>query len=75
MSMVQIRNVPKETHRQIKARAALAGMSISEYLLREIKHSLAVPPREEILARIRQLPAKELKPSPANLVREERDSR
>jgi hypothetical protein len=32
--MVQIRNVPDELHRKLKSRAALAGMSISEYLLR-----------------------------------------
>ena len=51
--MVQIRNVPNEVHRKLKARAALAGMSISEYLLREIERSLERPTREELLARLR----------------------
>lgn len=36
--MIQIRNVPEELHRQLKSRAALAGMSLSDYLLAEIRH-------------------------------------
>jgi len=51
--MVQIRNVPDELHRKLKARAALAGMSISELLLREIRRSLERPTPEELLARLR----------------------
>jgi len=51
--MVQIRNVPDGVHRKLKARAALEGMSISEYLLREIERSLERPTREELLARLR----------------------
>ncbi len=51
--MVQVRNVPDEIHRKLKARAALAGMSISEYLLREIERSLERPTREELLIRLR----------------------
>lgn len=50
--MVQIRNVPDEIHRKLKARAALAGTSISEYLLREIERSLERPTRDELLARL-----------------------
>lgn len=50
--MVQIRNVPDDLHRKLKARAALAGMSISEYLLREMEHSLSRPTPEELLARL-----------------------
>jgi len=34
--MVQIRNVPDALHRRLKSRAALAGMSLSDYLLSEI---------------------------------------
>jgi len=36
--MVQIRNMPDDLHRRLKSRAALAGMSLSEYLLRELRH-------------------------------------
>ena len=48
--MVQICSVPEDLHRKLKARAALAGMSISEYLLREIEKSPRVPPPEEAAA-------------------------
>jgi len=51
--MVQVRNVPDEIHRKLKARAALSGMSLSDYLLREIERSLERPTREELLARLR----------------------
>lgn len=50
--MVQIRNVPEEIHRKLKARAALAGMSISEYLLQDIERSLERPTRAELLERL-----------------------
>ncbi len=52
---VQIRNVPDDLYRRLKARAALAGMSISEFLLREIERSLARPTPEELLQRLRAL--------------------
>ena len=35
--MIQVRNVPEDLHRQLKSRAAIAGMSLSDYLLREIR--------------------------------------
>jgi plasmid stability protein len=35
--MIQLRNVPDSLHRTLKARAAKAGMSLSDYLLLEIK--------------------------------------
>ena len=35
--MIQLRNVPDALHRSLKARAALAGMSLSDYLLAEIR--------------------------------------
>jgi plasmid stability protein len=38
--MVQIRHVPDDVHRKLKARAALAGMSLSEYLLAEVRRTL-----------------------------------
>ena len=43
--MVQIRNVPDALHRKVKARAALAGMTLSDYLLAEIERIAAVPTR------------------------------
>jgi len=50
-TMVQIRNVPAEFHRRLKARAALEGMSMSDYILREIGKALERPTRGEVLER------------------------
>jgi hypothetical protein len=73
--MVQIRNVPDELHRRLKARAALAGMSISEYLLREIERSLERPTREELLQRLRSRDRVELREPVALAVAAEREGR
>jgi plasmid stability protein len=53
MSLIQIRNVPDDVHRTLKARAALAGTSLSDYLLREITRVALAPSPEELDARIR----------------------
>lgn len=53
MSLIQIRNVPEDVHRTLKARAALAGTSLSDYLLREITRAANAPAPEELDARIR----------------------
>ena len=73
--MIQVRNVPDELHRQAKARAALAGMSLSEYILQELKRSLERPTRDEILRRVQSLPPVETSRPVADIVREERDVR
>ena len=70
--MLQIRNVPDDLHRRLKSRAATTGMSMSDYVLREIERSLSRPTREEVFARIAELPPIELDPSPAEALREER---
>jgi plasmid stability protein len=51
---IQIRNVPEELHRTLKARAALAGMSLSDYLLREACKLVERPTVEELRQRLRQ---------------------
>ena len=35
--MIQLRHVPDELHRKLKARAAMEGLSLSEYLLQEVR--------------------------------------
>ncbi len=50
--MIQIRNVPEPIHRKLKARAAMAGMSLSDYLLAELRRSTERPAREELLERL-----------------------
>ena len=72
---LRIRNVPKDLHRRLKARSALAGMSMSEFVLREIGKKLAQPTREEILERLSELPGARLDLPPADVIRAERDSR
>jgi plasmid stability protein len=72
--MVQIRNVPESLHRKLKARAALAGRSLSDYLLVEIGRIAALPTREEMLARIHSRTRVRLKTPAAVVIREERES-
>ena len=73
--MVQIRNVPAELHRRLKARAAVEGMSMSDYVLREIRKALDRPTREEMLDRLRAQPVRRLERRPADVIRAERDAR
>lgn len=63
MSTIQVRNVPEETSRALKAKAALEGRSLSDYLLGELERLAARPSRAELLARIQARPAPELPPA------------
>ncbi len=74
-TMIQIRNVPDALHRRLKARAATAGMSLSDYLLAEIRQVAERPTLEEMRARLERLPETTLSESAAALVRKERDRR
>lgn len=71
--MIQIRNVPDALHRRLKSRAALAGMSLSDYLLSEIRQVAERPTMDELRARLES--RSKLIPSvgPAEAVRAERD--
>lgn len=73
--MIQIRNVPETLHRQLKARAALEGVSMSRFILREIERALARPSRREWLETVGSQPEIVLDRSPADILREERDLR
>ena len=73
--MIQIRNVPDEVHRKIKARAALAGMSLSDYLLDEIRQSAERPTLGELRERLARRKPFNPRVSPAAVIRSERDSR
>ena len=73
--MIQIRNVPEGLHRRLKARAAMAGMSLSDYLLKEIRHVAERPSVEELRARLERRSAVTPDFSLAEAVRAERDSR
>lgn len=72
--MIQIRNMPDEMHRTLKSRAAAQGVSLSDYLLQELRKSAEVPGMAEMRARLRSrepvIPF-----STEEAVRAERDSR
>lgn len=73
--MVQLRNVPDELHRKLKSRAAAAGMSLSAYLLEEVKRSAERPTMDELIQRLKNASPVRVRVSPAAAVRAERDRR
>ena len=73
--MIQVRNVPDALHRTLKARAAMAGMSLSDYLLAEIREIAERPTLEEMRERLRRYEPVALSTPAAQAVREERDRR
>ena len=75
MTMIQIRNVPEDLHREFKARAALAGMSLSEYLLAELRRAAERPTLADLRERLARLPPVDIGMSSADAVRIERDRR
>jgi antitoxin FitA len=72
-AIIQIRNVPDALYRRLRSRAALAGMSLSDYLLGEIRHVVERPPLDELRARLKRRSAMTLSMEPAQAVRAERD--
>src|SRR5690606_24621083 len=73
--MIQIRNVPRELHATLKARAALAGTSFSDYRLAELRRVATRPGREEMQARLAGRAPVAPGEQPAAAVRAERDAR
>lgn len=73
--MIQLRNVPDSLHRKLKSRAAMAGMSLSDYLIAEIRKAAERPTMEELRERLSRLEPVDLEESPAEAVRAERDNR
>jgi plasmid stability protein len=73
--MVQIRNVPETLHRRLKSRAALMGMSLSDYLLNELRELADRPTLEELRVRLRSRSKASLSLAPAQAVRAEREQR
>jgi plasmid stability protein len=74
-NMIQIRNVPAALHRELKSRAALAGVSLSGYLLDEIRQVAERPTIDQLRARLDGRAAVTLSLSSADAVRAERDQR
>jgi plasmid stability protein len=72
---IQVRNVPDTLHRRLKSKAAMAGLSLSDYLRREMEEVAERPTMKELAERIAGRTPVKYKRSPAEIIREERDSR
>ncbi|MDA8109610.1 MAG: hypothetical protein M0015_13405 [Betaproteobacteria bacterium] len=73
--MIQLRHVPDDLHRKLKARAALEGLSLSDFLLQEVRKVAARPALSELQARLARRTPVVTPESPAKAVRAERDAR
>jgi len=73
--MIQIRHVPDALHRALKVRAAQAGMTLSDFLLAEVRKAAERPSRQELIERLAKLPHVRLRVRPADAVRAERERR
>jgi len=73
--MIQLRNVPDALHRTLKARAAMAGMSLSDYLLAEIREIAERPTLSELRERLHKRKPVPVQLDTARMVREEREVR
>ncbi len=71
MPNVQIRGVPDDVHRRLRAQAALAGQSLNEFLLARMAEVARFPTVVELAERIRDRGRYE-GPSSAAVVREGR---
>lgn len=72
--MIQVRNVPEKVHRTLKARAALAGKSLSDLILDELTAMVALPSEAELRARLREAEPFAIQQSSATIIRHERDT-
>jgi len=73
--MIQLRNVPDALHRRLKARAAMAGMSLSDYLLAEVKEVAERPTLAELRERLHQRKPVAAELDTVRLLHEEREAR
>jgi plasmid stability protein len=74
-TMIQLRHVPDDLHRKLKARAAMEGMSLSDYVIREIRQLEEKPTMREMMERLARLKPVHLKTSPVEILRALRDGR
>ena len=73
--MIQVRDVPEQVHSTLKARAAREGMSLSDFIKRELERTVERPTMREWLERTQQAKTISTKRSAARIVRESRDAR
>jgi plasmid stability protein len=73
--MIQIRDVPEQIHGILKARAAREGMSLSDYLKKELEQVAERPSTREWLELTQKIKPVSSKRSGAQVIRELRDAR
>ena len=73
--MIQVRDVPDHVHGTLKSRAALEGMSLSDFLKKELVLAAERPTMREWLARTQRAKPIRAKRSAAQVIRELRESR
>lgn len=71
--MIQLRNVPDDLHRKLKARAAQEGLSLSDYLLAEIQRAAEQPTLSELRKRLHERTPVKPNVPPAEAIRAERE--
>ncbi len=72
---IQIRNVSADLHKTLVQRAKDEGLSLSDYLRREMGTLASRPTMKQLYERIRRRSPVKLKVSPAELIRQERNER
>ena len=72
MPNIQIRNVPDELHRILKAKAAIEGSSLSEFVRAELEQIARRPTLRELRTRLRRRDPVHLSPAAADVIREAR---
>jgi plasmid stability protein len=75
VTTIQIRRVPAPVHRRLKARAAAEGLSISEFMLREVERIVRRPTPQEMRARLARLRRIDPPEPAAAMIRRDRDVR
>ena len=73
--MIQVRDVPEQIHNTLKARAAREGMSLSDFIKRELQRIVERPTMQEWLDWAQQGKPIPHKRSAAQIIRELRESR
>jgi hypothetical protein len=71
--LVQIKDVPEDVHRVLKSRAALAGLSLNEYLRQELTKFAQRPSPEELGRMLDAIEPAHMTWDPVEILRELRD--
>lgn len=74
MTTLQVRNVPDDVSRVLKARAAREGQSLSDYTLRLLEREASRPTRAELLERLSTRPESSFEESSVDIIRRARDA-